>query len=121
MTLQPMTTAPRDGSEVLLVCSAVYTSWGKLQRVSALWNGHAWDDEMSGEHPDSAFVGWLDIEALVRDSARLDWLEKDAESCVERGEFPNTRLVTRFALVHAAFLVPNRPTVRAAIDKEMGK
>jgi hypothetical protein len=111
-----MSTAPRDGREIYAMRLGYLTSvtWDECGDDSC------WAELGARAYDDDDLDGWLDIEALARDTARLDWLEKDAESCVVRGEAPNARLTTRFALVHAAFLVPNRPTVRAAIDKEMG-
>lgn len=68
LPLQPMTTAPREGSWIWCVFSQsmVRVRWeAECQR----WrSGHF-------TYTDEEFSGWLDIPALVRDSERLDWLQ----------------------------------------------
>ncbi len=66
--MNPMNTAPRDGREVLLVRSGT----GRQQFERRKWCAeHAlWEWDMGGG-PEGDFSGWLDIDAMIDDRARL--------------------------------------------------
>lgn len=115
MTHEPMNTAPRDGREVWLMLK----SGGQL--VKCRWTKHeeypleSWvsvDEQLDGEYEDDQVSGWLDIEALVRDSARLDWLLP----ILSLAEGPTDERAIRLA--GALMLnMSGRAAIDAAIDK----
>lgn len=116
MTLQPMTTAPRDGSEVWLMLK----SGGQL--VKCRWTEHeeypleSWvsvDEQLDGEYDDNEFSGWLDIEAMALDSERLDYLENEVEI--------GRRLLRHTDQIIDPLFLRGEPITRAAIDKEIGR
>lgn len=84
MTHEPMNTAPRDGREVWLMLK----SGGQL--VKCRWTKHeeypleSWvsvDEQLDGEYEDDQVSGWLDIEALARDSERLNHILRNQGQC----------------------------------------
>lgn len=114
LPLQPMSTAPRDGREVLIVLDAAYARWSDSNRILARWSASIseWDEGDGVSHYDSVCVGWIDLEALVRDAERLDYLEREVE-------------IGRRILAHTdqqidPLFLRGELITRAAIDKEMG-
>lgn len=77
LPLQDIKTAPRDGSDVLLVLIPKLAEPRGSDKVLARWCPHnlSWRG-INWSYPDDDFSGWLDIEALALDSARLDFLER---------------------------------------------
>lgn len=123
MKLQPMTTAPRDGTPIWvlvgddvllkLTCSGPDSPWISPNRKS-----YFEDCEVAGD-------GWLDIEALVRDSERLDTaigniaafhklVDEVWSACADT---PPENSKESLRVWHEQF----RASVRAAIDKEMNR
>lgn len=110
LPLQPMSTSPRDGSEVLLVFR------GRGIKCIAEWCATAERWSLCGiSVTDAAFTGWLDIEALARDSARWDRVESEGLT-VQRREGPPS--LDGWAVLKHAKLLTTAQTARAAIDKE---
>lgn len=133
MTLQPMDTAPRDGSEVLIVLARDYTGWSNSNRMLARWDASVdqWKEQEGIHYTTFACIGWVDIDALARDAEILDWLERKGLSTTHTG-------VVREMGVHSWNDVANaclkwtarnissefpslRAAARAAIDKEMDR
>lgn len=84
MTLQPMNTSPRDRREVWLMLK----SGGQL--VKCRWTKHeeyplqSWvsvDEQLDGEYEDDQVSCWLDIDELVLDSERLDYMLRNQGQC----------------------------------------
>lgn len=114
LPLQPMDKAPRDGREVWIMRdpnTIVKCHWLRIDTNDECWceNGvPTWDDD--------DLLGWLDIEALVRDSERLDWLLP----VLSLAEGPTDERTIRIA--GALMLnMSGRAAIDAAIDKEAGR
>ena len=109
MTLNPISTAPRDGSDVWCMSKSGIS----LHKVA--WDdcgdSACWAEDGRHAYDDNCFSGWLDIEALARDSERLDYLEREME--IEQ------RLIKHTDQRVNSLFRRNMPITRAAIDKEM--
>ena len=112
LPLQPMPTAPRDGSEVLLKIDPAI--WGNVEinTVSAWWNALLGIWVARGDqYRDHHFSGWLDLPALARDAERLDYLEREIEI--------GRRLLAHTDQIIDPLFLREEPITRATIDKEM--
>lgn len=128
LPLQPIDTAPRDGSEVLLYFRSGVSG---RRKCIAEWDSASERWSLCGiSLTDAAFSGWLDIEALVRDSERLSELEKLVEEnrgglLLHHQHSPVRWRSSGLGLAHRSLRVAidqmKPQTARAAIDKEMGK
>lgn len=128
LPLQPMTTAPRDGREVLIVLNAGekhIAEWVGDNPdcvIRNLWtNGcESWADE--------AIKGWLDIAAMVRDSERYRFIRDNAidyelrNSALPRSKRQQWAFKRRFTnYPYDVFETVDEAVdaTRAAIDKEI--
>ena len=118
LPLQPMDTAPRDGSEVLLVLADDYSVG--ISKTVACWSkdDEAWMLSDGTLFKNLAFSGWLDLKELVRDAERLELLYKLAE--VSRsGVLEIVLPLTDAAAWDGTTCNWDRSIFNAAIDKEM--
>lgn len=119
LPLQPIDTAPRDGSEVLLYFRSGVSG---RRKCIAEWDSASERWSLCGiSLTDAAFSGWLDVEALARDSERLTKL-------IDRFNFSDAETISDLfddAYEIAAHASGNTEDyqwwVRAAIDKEVSR
>ena len=113
MALQPMTTAPRDGSEVWLMRDGailIKCRWVEHEYPLASWI--TVDEQIDGEYEDSHVDGWLDIDALVRDAERWDWLQSQIDPGKQRANN---------GYVEQTIRCIDNDTLRKSVDKEMNR
>ena len=118
LPLQPTATAPRDGSEVLLVFHGGTRIIGRSNPLGN-WN-------CGGVHlTDQPFSGWLDLEALARDAERLNHVLRNRGQCELQPQPWIEEVFDQTCATCPKNITEWEQTwlmkARAAIDKEMAK